>query len=107
MAEAARSRVTNAELYQEVLAMRKELGSFMAADGYGGRLLLAEKAIKDQTNAIIELDHTINGNGKTGMKADLQEVKHTVKIMLAILKWVMTPILGITLGIMANLMFGK
>lgn len=107
MAEAAKSRVTNAELLSAVHAMQKQIDSFVAADGYGGRLLLAEEALKNHTKVIDELDHAINGNGKLGMKAELREVTHTVKTTLAIVKWVMTPILVVMVGIIANLMFGK
>jgi len=103
MAEAAKtSRVTNEELLREVLAMQKQLNGFMAADGYGGRLLLAERQLRDNTDGIRKLD-----KAQEEMRVGLQEVRQDVKTTLAIVKWVITPIFGFLVVIVGNILLGQ
>ena len=99
--------VTNAELMSVVLELINKVDNFTAADGFGGRLMMAEKKGKDNCVDIEKLDHAINGNGSAGMKAELQAVRHDVETTLAIVKFVLSPVLVILVGVIANLIFGK
>ena len=105
MAEATRKPVTNAELLSAVLKMQDQVNSFIAADGYGGRLLLVEKKIDDNCGEIEKLDHAINGNGQTGIKVELQEVNHKVGTILGISKFVLTPLFVGVVGLLIKLLF--
>jgi len=115
MAEAAKtSRVTNAELLSEVLSMQKQLNSFMAADGWGGRILALEKENAENCKDITSLQHEISGNGKPGIKKDMSEVKtellevkHSVQTILSITRWVMTPVFVALVGVIFGLIFNK
>ena len=114
MADMKSSRVTNAELLGAVLEMQKQLNSFMAADGFGGRVLALEKENAENCKDISSLQREISGNGKPGIKrdltevkADLLEVKHSVRTILSITKWVMTPVFMALVGVIFGLVFNK
>jgi len=105
MTDPTRKTVTNAELLSAVLEMQKQVNSFVAADGYGGRLLLLQKKLDDNCTDLEKLDHAINGNGTAGIKAELQEVNHKVGTILGITKFVLTPIFVGVVGLLIKLMF--
>jgi hypothetical protein len=100
-----RAPVTNYELLSVVLRMQEQMSNFVAADGYGGRLLVVEKKVDGNCNEIEKLDHTINGNGSLGIKAELQEVRHDVKTTLSIMRWLVTPIFVALVGVIIKLLF--
>src|SRR3989304_5534439 len=87
-------RVTNAQLYEVVTTMQKQLNELMSEKGYGGRLLSLEKDMKAVTKTANETDVTVNGNGKDGMKQELLRLQQTIKIMVSLAKWLLSPVLG-------------
>ena len=108
MAESSKRPVTNAELYSAVQKLTEKVDKFTSADGYGGRLLLAEEKLKENCGDIEKLDRAINGNnGSIGIKAELQAVRHDVKTTLAIVRFILSPVVVILVGVIANLIFGK
>ncbi len=100
-------RITNAQLYEVVTTMQKQLNDLMSEKGYGGRLLSLEKDMAAVSKIASDTRETVYGNGKDGMKQDLASVKNTLRIVVALAKWLLSPVLGGLVAIVLGLVFGE
>lgn len=98
-------RITNAQLFTEITELRKIVTEFTSADGYGGRLNLLAKRVDEVEKQACKTEETVEGNGKDGLKKELYTLKHTVTIIIALGKWLLTPVLGVMAGLLIDMLF--
>lgn len=96
-------RITNAQLFTEIAELRKIVTDFTSADGYGGRLNLLTKRVEGVEGLAKKTHETVEGNGKDGLKKEFYTLKHTVSIIIALGKWLLTPVLGLIAGLLIDM----
>ena len=97
-------RITNAQLFTEIAELRKIVTDFTSAEGYGGRLKILAKRVDDVETLAHKTEVTVEGNGKDGLKKEFYTLKHTVSIIIALGKWLLTPVLGIIAGLLIDML---
>ena len=97
-------RITNAQLFTEIAELRKIVTDFTSAEGYGGRLKLLAKRVDDVEVLANKTKDTVEGNGKDGLKKEFYTLKHTVTIIIALAKWLLTPVLGLIAGLLIDML---
>ena len=101
-------RITNAQLYEEIKSMRKQMDNLLSAEGYAGRLLVLSQRVDTYSKLTLDTHVAVfgNGDGKPGIKGELADVRHTVRTILSLTRWVLTPILGAIVGMLFQIYLG-